>query len=466
MAFYPIDYLEQGKVEFLDRLTEDDIKEIIFTVRYSERRNSIIDGFLPILKETNPYFCYEIIYDIEEYKEVARELMQKYKIRPDMKHLTSMLENSSLGLDYLHENFDDILLEYVNDPDFIFDYIFDNLEICKNLVNKLRVYPNLHIRFLFMSYLIQNRIGTFNILYPEITPYLSGMDSKDVSLIAYDLFMAKKMKLFHQVKEYILKNYPTNNLAELLLCGVFNPYTFQLRQNKRGIREFKTDADRYFETAATWRYNITKNYSRNVSKELLEGFKKYLLMFQHDGRVDKLFEHLDIHGLTRLLQEYVDKYLELSHDKSYEYLTAGSTASCYRIGDYVFKLVRTKWSYEDVICPNLYLILPNLEEHFIRNRIGIVEAGIEVQRFLRRDAKKVPSEIFAQFRETLKGLGYFSTDTLINGECGDNTRLLDSYEEAGVEVPDWFREYPLVLVDRDRIYKLGTTPRQQSSNIY
>ena len=40
----------------------------------------------------------------------------------------------------------------------------------------------------------------------------------------------------------------------------------------------------------------------------------------------------------------------------------------------------------------------------------------------------------------------------------DNCRLLDSYREADYYnpemLPDWFKEYPLVSVDRDRVYQL------------
>ena len=55
----------------------------------------------------------------------------------------------------------------------------------------------------------------------------------------------------------------------------------------------------------------------------------------------------------------------------------------------VFKLINMKWSYEEVICPNLYLILKNLEEHYIRDEKGIVKAGIEVQKYLTNTNYKV-----------------------------------------------------------------------------
>ena len=40
---------------------------------------------------------------------------------------------------------------------------------------------------------------------------------------------------------------------------------------------------------------------------------------------------------------------------------------------------------------------------------------------------------------------------------GDNCMILDSYKDADHPnpelLPEWFKEIPLVLVDRDRIYK-------------
>ena len=117
--------------------------------------------------------------------------------------------------------------------------------------------------------------------------------------------------------------------------------------------------------------------------------------------------------------------------------------------------MQTKWSYEDTICPDLYLILPNLEEHYARDKMGVIQAGLEIQKYLKRSAKNVPSWVFDEFKLELKRLGYYSTDSLINGSCGDNTKLLDSYLEVEENVPDWFKEYPLVLIDHDCILGNG-----------
>jgi len=54
----------------------------------------------------------------------------------------------------------------------------------------------------------------------------------------------------------------------------------------------------------------------------------------------------------------------------------------------------------------------------------------------------------------------------MNGVCGDNVGVLDSYMDADCFnpeiLPEAFKEKPLVLIDRDRVYKLNNIrPKQQ-----
>ena len=76
----------------------------------------------------------------------------------------------------------------------------------------------------------------------------------------------------------------------------------------------------------------------------------------------------------------------------------------FKIGDYVFKIVNSKWSYEEVICPNLYLIIKNLEEHYVRDKNGIVRIGIEVQKYLSRNDIEITEEHLNNFRMELNRL--------------------------------------------------------------
>ena len=163
-------------------------------------------------------------------------------------------------------------------------------------------------------------------------------------------------------------------------------------------------------------------------------------------------------GLGDKLEELVDKYLSLSKNQKCQFLTSGSTSAAYKIGDYCFKLSRTKWSYDKDICPDLYLILKNLEEVFLRDDEGIVQAGIEVQPLLTRKMDDVPRYVYYEWLRELDRLGYEYLDHL-ESYNGYNVMLLDSYKDANTQehdsLPNWFKEYPLVLVDRDMIFKKG-----------
>ena len=486
MAFNTLEYLENGNVDFVYNLTPYDYKNLIKYVRESDRRVKIVNGFLSKIRDTKSRFCFEIIYDMDEFIGDTKYILDKYyDINVFSKELLEkFLSNSSLGIDYLNEHFDEIICKYIDDLDFIFKILFENIDKCLNLLKKLSLYDDLHIRYLFMKYLVIYHTDMISLFYDDISKYLTSetfqeneqlsfvkefMPVKDVCDLAI-IYFESNIDYFtwERFKKFILDNYQYNNLAYRLLENKkerIDEHSYRLVPNLLGIEEFNKDPNTLFATTSCGRLNILEKYSSKISLELIQKNRQYLHYFYEDGELSRAYKWIDYSELSRKLEFYVDKYLSLSDDKTYDFILSGSTASCFRIGDYVFKLVKTKWSYEEIICPDLYLILPNLEEDFIRDRNGIVTSGIEIQRYLSRDAREVPSTIFSMYREELSRLGYYTTDTLINGSCGDNCRLLDSYLDSGnLNPPDWFREYPLVLVDRDRVYrKSNRNPKQLRS---
>ena len=488
MAFNTLEYLEQGKADFIFRMTLYDRTYLINSVRNSERRDLIIAGFLPKLIEDNPYFCFEIIYDNPKYKKEAWELLNSYYKFKDMpkEKLMEVLYDTSYGSKYLKEHFSEAIDYYKNDLYFIFEYMMKHYSEFKSEFNSFAISKDMNQRYLMMLYLIDNNRRLFKKIYGDLTKYLvdytyteneqlelepEKMSSSDISYLAFKIFESPLRKDYYErIKEFIASNYPKNEIVYHLLDYKekrTGDYSFQWIENRSGINEFKRDPDWYFKTASRGKLLIAKKYSQVVSSELMESYKKFTSYFaskKHDS--EYYLYRISSHNLENKLEEYVTKYLDLSHTDEHYYIASGSTSDCFRIGDYVFKLDRMKWSYEEVICPNLYIILPNLEEIFIRDNEGIVRAGIEIQKYLELDAQDVPKEVWKQFKEELSNLGYYTTDTLINGVCGDNCRMLDSYEESGnLDAPDWFKQYPVVIVDRDRIYrKRNIYPKQLRSS--
>jgi len=468
MAFNTLEYLEQGKVDFVFNLTQYDWQHLIENVRNAPNRNSIIEGFLSKLINQAPHFCLKIIYDMDDYKKEAIYLMDEYpNYFSSSNEIRNILFNTKFGKEFVKERLDSIIKRNNDNIYVILEYIFTSFDNNKDLIEMLYLHPNLHIRYIFMKYVIDKYKNKLNIIYDDVMKYLTSythqeyeqltflpelMSSDDISELAVAIYKENDKELWLSMKEYILSTYKYNDLAQLLL-------------ENRKIDEFKVDSKRLFVTSRNYQFEIYQRYNNIISKDVTFDIEKYFNMFKNNKGEYPNLSSVFYYGLGELLIKYVDKYLSLSADKTTEFIKKGSTTACFRIGDYAFKLSNTKWSYEDIICPNLYLILKNLEEHYIRDKNGIVMAGLEVQPFLTRKAVDIPSNVFTEFKNELNRLGYYTTDTLTNGTCGDNCMLLDSYKDADCynpeDLPDWFKETPLVLIDRDCIYELDNKMPKQ-----
>ena len=441
MAFNTLEYLRDGKVDFVFHCTPYDYEHLIESIRKAPNRIEIIHGFLSKLKVDLQSFCFSVIYDIPEFADEAYELLDIKNVTSDM--LNNLLNNSPLGLKVLYENFD-TFLSFNGDPKYfecIVKYAFDSKN--NQLIHMLSIYHDLHIRYIFMDYIIKNHPEQVDEIYDDITKYTTS--------ITYEL-----------------------NEQITLLPQLMNPDDI----SKLAVALLTNNREKDYLT-------YQKLYLRHkdmISRELLDNFASRLKCFLDTTRQDPTKysilgtpEERDLEliyncGLGNLLEEWTEKYMELSQSKEYGFVGEGTTCSCYRIGDYVIKLVKTKWSYEDIICPNLYLIAKNYEEIYLRDKDGKVKGGLEVQKYLTRSAKDIDPNYFRYFDLALDRLGYRRTDTLTKGSCGENTMLLDTYRDADCsnpeKVPVWFKKYPLVLIDRDRIYPKDKAYVKQLSNGY
>ena len=484
MAFNPLEYLERGKVDFISKLSFYEFYTLIVRVRDSDNRINIVKGCLPKLKRYYPRFCFDIIYDMDEYVKDVFDLVNgnlgykvgyKYLINDSVK-IWNILNNTSWGRDFVLRNLTNIIRADDKNIEVILEYVFTNFDDNMEFIDRLRIYKDMHIRYIFMKYLVVNRPDVLEVIYDDLTKYLVGytykeneqlsilpdiMDVKDISDLAVTILNSNlDKKIWYTLKEYILANYKSNDLGALLLG-----FKDMKQANKD---EFSEDADRLFTSSGEYQINIFNNYSNLISVEILKDFERYLSYFNRDRcDMDYTLYNIFKYGLWDELKGYIDKYLSLSKRVDFRFLAEGSTTSCYKIGDYVFKLNRCKWSHEDVVCPNLYLILKNLEEHYIRDDAGTVRCGIEVQKYLSRRDIRITPEYLKWFSAELERLGYYTEDTLMGGSRGDNCMLLDSYMDADHpnpdSLPDIFKETPLVIVDRDMIYSVKSKRRRRRS---
>lgn len=258
----------------------------------------------------------------------------------------------------IYQFLDKILNKNLNIYKPLLKIAFSDFNECKFILDKLSIHRNLNIRADFMLYLVKNHFDKISCFYDSIEKYFSYFDgtnleymqSKFVSRLAILFLTNGNQEAYVKIKEFLFQNYQENELAFLLL-EINNPNL---------EKEFLNDCNRLFETSSRYQFEIYKSYSNYLSKEVLEWFIHFIHYFKNEQLYLANYEYYDVeyiikNGLGRKLQEYIDKYLSLSKRDDYEFVRSGTTTACYRIGDYAFKLCQSKWSYEKVISPNLYI---------------------------------------------------------------------------------------------------------------
>ena len=309
MAFNTLEYLKEGKVFFVSDLTPYDRTSIIKLIRKAEDRNEIINGFLPLLRDSYFRFCFDIIYDLEDYKEDAQYILNTYSSYMGLSNdqFESILFHTSWGKKYAIEHIEEIVQGDEEVLLFVFKYIFQDIKENANLIQYFYLHKDLHIRFLFMNYIIQNHPHLIDVIYDDFTRYLTSytyqeweqisflplMDMEDICKLAFSVFESPlDKKIWYQLKEYILANYPNNTLAALLLEYKKVPisdHSWHHVENEEGMEEFSKDADRLFTSSSNFQLSIYRRCSHMLSEEILQRYERIINCFTRSDH----YTHLD-----------------------------------------------------------------------------------------------------------------------------------------------------------------------------
>ena len=355
---------------------------LIDMIKNNKNREILIEYILDIYADSYLLFCFELIYDLDDFKDKTLDYLENRRCKMFLQTniLINFMNNTIYGKNYVFDNLEFVLDNCSSNLDTIIKYLYSCNDL--EMINKIVNYPNLHIRYKVINYFLDNYQDKFNDIYPDLIDNLKIddelMNINDISKLTIKLFSCGRKDLYIKLKEYILSNYKDNDLGEVIITkmDVENP-----KNNLELVNEFVSNLDNLFVTSSRYKFRMCDRFSKRISKELIDNYKYYLNMFMIDGEVNSKMERINMYRLWNELVEYVDKYLDLSKDKSYNYVASGYGTSTYRIGDYAFKLSELKHSSEDIICPNNFLILKNLEEHYVRGKDNYFHAGIEVKSF-------------------------------------------------------------------------------------
>ena len=455
-------YLEhmllEGKVEVLNPYTDEElIIEQARLIKNSKYKLDIINTCRDFFF-IHPEFWLLVLCDLEEYFDISVELKETIEREFNYEECLSLIKFSK-GEEYIKNNIVSLIANNPNILEILISQIIKDYAAKKQDLENLLYHDDMHIRALTICHLITGYphiLALYNediikmMMKFNINGQIEYMNSEDASEIAYRLFYTENISLFNKVKEFIFRSYQTNTLGTKILdyCNVYHHYP-----TPKSEAELASDANRYFASNPNIRFYLSSNWSSNLNQKILDYFSHYLAIYNKIGQtpVDRIY----FNGLGEKLEQYIDKYLSLStkHKDVHFPNFSGTTCVAIRIGDFILKLINKKYNCAPIICPDLYLIIKSLEEDYIRKDRGVGIAGLEVAPFLERDASGVPSIYLDKFMSTLKDMGYVYLDASNH----DNFRLLDSYQDAFTEnpefLPDWFKEYPIVIVDRDAIIK-------------
>lgn len=456
------DRLINGRVTFFKFLNSSQLNTLICEIKNSPERDVYLKGSFEKIKEQFPMYAFLLTYDLEEYGIFCKEYLNKDNtLFLDYRFFNEFIGKTRWSIQYVKDNLEVLLSK---NEDLLFSIIKYGInEDDKELIQILAYHENLVIRGGFMLELADNFPTFFNKIYDNVVDFFVKYDDGNNIIEIMKEEIVSKLAvlilnneigedLYLIIKDFILINYDFNILAaELDEYGHLN-----LEYDSSNKRFLLNDIDILFKTSKNYKYELFKKYSGYLNKKLVYNFSNKLKPFLLID--EEIISNIFSSGLGNDFLMWVEKYLEKSTGS--KVITNAGKGSCtrvFKIGDYVIKCSNSKWSMEEEICPRNYLIIKNFEEVYVRNDLGEVTGAIEVQKYLSKSLSINDSKLQLMFLRSLLEDGLVLKDGLVDTTFGSNCFYLDSYLDADCDnpevLPSWFKKDPIVLVDRDLIFK-------------
>ena len=465
----------KGDLDFLDSFSSNYIDELTKDIIDSPLREKILDEAFDLIYKKDPVLAFKISCSSPKFTNLwRRRLENNYDVLLDYDALLYFLLKVDWSKKFVFEIVDKLILSNKSCAFAILRYTERTNDY--SLVKRIVMHHNLDVRGIFLEELIDTHAHMlFNVVdnitdcfvkYDKNGNVIGLMDEEKVSRIA-SLILIHNLgeDVYLQIRDFIFDNYDKNTLAANLDgYGKLNMDIFTL--NKEMLVR---DIDKLFVTSKNYKYALATRYQEYMDPIMLGEFRSKISPFTWIDReaVSKIF----LSGLGDRFLECVDKYLEMSTGaKVIRDAGVGTCSRVFRVGDYVIKISHKKWSMEDNLCPRGYLFAKNYEEDIVRKSNGEVTGAIEVQRYLTRPLAVDDTKVINAYHEALREAGYYTKDVLTDGNTGANCYYLSSYMDADCdnpeELPEWFKENPVVMVDRDLVFKLeNKNPKLKAINL-
>lgn len=454
--------LMNGNIRFISYMSSTELDRLFLKIKSSPLKEKILDGCFFKLKEKYPMYAFLLVYGIDEYKDFCIQYLNNdFSFLFNESFLISFISSNNWGISYVIDNLEQLIYSNKNIVYLLVKYSLSLKD--EESLKKLLYCEDLSIRGQAMINLLCIFPELFSRYYDNVTDYLilhnfneeEYMPEEFVSKIAC-LLLKNGFDIvnYDNIKSFLLKNYISNSLAlELDKMMMEGPHWGDF---ERCIEVLKRDINELFLSSKNYKFELYKKYSFLLNREVLNDFKVQLQIFE---QIDSdIIEHIFMVGLGDKFLEFVNNYMKISTGaKLVTNLGKGSCSRAFLVGDYVIKCSFRKWT--SARCPDLFLVAKNYEDEIVLDNEGNVVGEIEVQKFLKKPF--IPSEatvdLVDKFYLEFEKNGYRYRDCFLGKDKSPNVFYLDSYRDADcanpLELPEWFKKDPIVLVDRDLVYK-------------
>lgn len=444
--------LKKGKIELLELFGNNEIYDLFNSIKSQTEKEELLSIILPKLKKTKDWYSkiesiFDIIYLNENYEEYTCYLLQT-NLEKDSSLTPTQIENlltkKTWGLSYIMQNLEEIINAQKIYPEplieIIVNQVKDNQDLLNNCINRFLYSKHSRLReeaifYLAKNNLLPNKELVVAALYNNPADFLNQTDESKVIDKNRDLLLSDLPYLISAIKD---SDY------QVLIKKYYS--LFFAAESKRKLHFIKRVG--------------------YISKEIEEKYQE-ILRLAEDPMV---FTNLDFILSAIINANEGDFIIDRIKGKDVEFGGMGTTRKVLKVGDdSILKFARHLYSDENVT--EHFLLCPNkLKKITVSNSTTIY---IEEEPYLSKthNGRKMTEQDIENFLMEANKQGLVITDPLCLSKDNDNFGFLKSYKDAtlaGVnsydELPDWFKERPIVLYDIDLVTYKKDQPKSLIKN--
>ncbi len=438
--------LKKGNIEICELIGSDGVYDVFHSLKSQEEKDELLSIILPKLKATKNWYnvadkIFNVIYLNPKYDEYTLYLLQTNLEKTSyltFEQIADIMTKKSWGLSYIMKNLEKIInSKKVNSDRFIellVNHVKNNQELLNECLKRFLYTKNPQLRETAIFYLVKNN------LLPDKKLVVAALYKNPE-----DFFNEEKSSLNKEKEpEFLLSDLP-----------------FLISQIADEDKKYKELIDKYYRCFFNAESKRKLHLVREIGYILPEIKERYqeIFRFAEDPMVMTNLDFILSTVINANEESFISDYI-MGKDVVYEGM--GTTRKVFKVGEeHILKFARSLHRKN------------NVTKHFLLapNDIRIISVGnfapvyIERENYLSKyhNGKYMTEKDIDNFLAEAEKQGLEISDPHCLSKEKDNFGFLKSYKDAtlvGVknhdELPEWFKERPLVLYDIDMVsYKEG-----------